>query len=228
MSEETTCYLLGGSDPIELRESGTLSIGRNPSNKLVVPDAHVSRNHAEIYHDGSNFVIADLNSSRGTMVNGASVNTHVLKDGDVIVVGQYSYTFREVAGQEELRAAMRAARKLAAVQSTIDLGDSTEMADPEKDFSGSLAAMPVKTLCRMLLADERSGILVVDPKVGGKVKIYLSNGLIRRAEAPRCEGDEAVDEALAATEGTFAFQASTIPITPNVQQDTRAILGMEG
>lgn len=218
-------YLLGGHEPIELTEYGRLSIGRNPRNKLVVPDGHVSRNHAEIYFDGTQYLLADLNSSKGTRVNGASVSTHVLQDGDVINIGQYSYTYRIVEGESGLREALQEFRKLASLQSTLDGLPEDVPAPTQKDFSGQLEALPLNAICRILMDDQRSGILVLNPSAGDKIKLFFQKGQVRRAESGRSEGDAALTEAFAAQAGSFEFQASTVPITPNVEADLNTFLG---
>ena len=50
-----------------------LSIGRDPSNDLVLPDALVSRRHAVIECRANQYVIRDCNSSNGSLVNGDRV-----------------------------------------------------------------------------------------------------------------------------------------------------------
>lgn len=64
-----------------------VTIGRLPDCTVTLPDAQVSRHHAEIRPDGDGFVVADLGSTNGTRVNGARVREHHLVDGDEIVVG---------------------------------------------------------------------------------------------------------------------------------------------
>lgn len=63
-----------------------LTIGRGEECDIVIHDRQVSRFHAEInYSEKGDFVIADLNSKNGTMVNGETLSKAVsLKDGDEI------------------------------------------------------------------------------------------------------------------------------------------------
>lgn len=63
----------------------TATIGRSSANDIVLPDQHVSRNHAVIrYRDGV-FTISDLNSSNGTFVNDTRITEPFpLFVGDVI------------------------------------------------------------------------------------------------------------------------------------------------
>lgn len=62
-------------------------IGRMEGNNLVIDDPTVSRFHAEIYREGRNFYIRDLESTNGTFVNGKPVKVRKLKEGDIITIG---------------------------------------------------------------------------------------------------------------------------------------------
>jgi hypothetical protein len=68
-------------------------IGRLPECTVVVNDQNVSRRHAEIRRSGSDIVVADLRSTNGTKVNGATVTERVLEDGDDITVGTTTLRF---------------------------------------------------------------------------------------------------------------------------------------
>jgi hypothetical protein len=70
-----------------------ITIGRLPECTVVVNDQNVSRRHAEIRHSGSDVVVADLRSTNGTKVNGATVTERVLEDGDDITVGTTTLRF---------------------------------------------------------------------------------------------------------------------------------------
>ncbi len=65
-----------------------LTIGRGDDCDIIIHDRQVSRFHAEIkYSENGDFVITDLNSKNGTMVNGDAINKMVsLKDGDEIKI----------------------------------------------------------------------------------------------------------------------------------------------
>jgi len=71
-----------------------LSIGRDPSNDLVLPDAMVSRRHAVVEWRGSQFFIRDCNSSNGSLVNGDRVSEKGLRDGDLVAIGTARLLFR--------------------------------------------------------------------------------------------------------------------------------------
>jgi len=63
------------------------SIGRSPSQGVVLPDPSVSRQHATILREGDEFVIVDQKSSYGTYVNGERVERATLRDGDMLQLG---------------------------------------------------------------------------------------------------------------------------------------------
>ncbi len=77
-----------------------LSIGRDPSNDLVLPDAMVSRRHAVVEWRGSQFFIRDCNSSNGSLVNGDRVSERGLRDGDLVAIGTARLLFRDDAVEE--------------------------------------------------------------------------------------------------------------------------------
>ncbi len=74
-----------------------LSIGRDPSNDLVLPDAMVSRRHAVIECRGQQFFLRDCNSSNGSLVNGDRISERGLRDGDLVAIGTVRLMFREDA-----------------------------------------------------------------------------------------------------------------------------------
>jgi hypothetical protein len=70
------------------------TIGRSNNNAIVLKDAKVSRQHAAIKQAGTEFVIMDLRSSNGVMVNHERVQEHVLGDGDQIQIGDHVLQFK--------------------------------------------------------------------------------------------------------------------------------------
>jgi pSer/pThr/pTyr-binding forkhead associated (FHA) protein len=63
-------------------------IGREPSCSLTIPSGNVSRENTMISQKWGGFVIEDLDSKNGTLVNGKKITQESkLNDGDVITVG---------------------------------------------------------------------------------------------------------------------------------------------
>lgn len=78
-----------------------VSIGRDPSNDVVLPDAMVSRRHAVIEYRGAQYYIRDCNSSNGSLVNGDRVSERSLRDGDLVAIGTARLLFRDDLAAEE-------------------------------------------------------------------------------------------------------------------------------
>jgi S1-C subfamily serine protease len=81
---------------IRLRD-GEVRIGREPNLDVVIPaedQRFVSRVHAVIAREGDSYVVRDLESTNGTFVNGARVQSAVLSEGDEIQFGRQGPTAR--------------------------------------------------------------------------------------------------------------------------------------
>jgi pSer/pThr/pTyr-binding forkhead associated (FHA) protein len=70
-----------------------MSIGRRPSNDLVIDHLTVSGEHAAIETTPHGIFVLDLGSTNGTIVNGQPVKKHLLQDQDRIEVGKYKLRF---------------------------------------------------------------------------------------------------------------------------------------
>jgi uncharacterized RDD family membrane protein YckC len=80
---------------IPLTRTTILTIGRDPSNDLVLPDAMVSRRHAVVENRGRQFFLRDCSSANGSVVNGDRVTERALRDGDLVAIGSMRLLFRE-------------------------------------------------------------------------------------------------------------------------------------
>lgn len=75
--------IVDGSQVFPLNRT-VINIGRRADNHLVLPDPRVSRAHAQIRAIRGQYVLFDLNSTGGTVVNGRRIRQYTLKPGDVI------------------------------------------------------------------------------------------------------------------------------------------------
>jgi diguanylate cyclase (GGDEF)-like protein len=63
-------------------------IGRSSKNDLFIDQESISRHHARITFDGTNYWVADLGSTNGTFVNDDVIRDQRLRDGDQVRVGR--------------------------------------------------------------------------------------------------------------------------------------------
>ncbi len=76
--------------------SARLLMGRESKNDIVVHDINASRTHAELRFEPQGvWTITDLGSTNGTLVNGAEIATHPLREGDRITIGMTNFVFTQ-------------------------------------------------------------------------------------------------------------------------------------
>lgn len=92
-------FLLSGGEvepepPFTLREDARVTVGRGHEADFVLLDREVSREHFCVSHDGRDFILEDLGSVNGTLVNGERIRQSVpLSDGDTIQAGEFQLRF---------------------------------------------------------------------------------------------------------------------------------------
>ncbi len=118
-------------------------MGRAPDSQIVIVDNGVSRRHAVIQRNGpGEYWLLDLESRNGTFLNGRRiVMTARLRNGDIVRIGDHSYTFH--------------------------LPASEVVCTPEKNLDPTLIKVWTGT-CWLLLADiKRSTELLKGEPTGG-------------------------------------------------------------
>lgn len=98
MKPDKAFMIVGGSKIVSLDEN-IINIGRHLDNHLVLEDARVSRQHAQLRALDGAYMLFDLNSSGGTFVNGIKVNHATLLPGDVISLAGVTLVYGEDAIQ---------------------------------------------------------------------------------------------------------------------------------
>jgi pSer/pThr/pTyr-binding forkhead associated (FHA) protein len=71
-----------------------VNVGRADYNDIVIADPSVSTTHAKLQRRDDVWVLTDLGSTNGTMVNGQRVSAVALNPGDMIQLGTTTLTFR--------------------------------------------------------------------------------------------------------------------------------------
>jgi Nif-specific regulatory protein len=93
-AEGGAAYLVVSDKVFRLSPSQVMTIGRATTNRIVLRDDVCSRNHCELYRNGTTWVVRDLGSRNGTSVNGGPViGERELESGDLIQIGPYELGF---------------------------------------------------------------------------------------------------------------------------------------
>ena len=84
------------ADVVRLVPGESVTMGRAPTNTVVVKDERCSRNHAEVFHTQGLWKIRDLDSRNGTLVSGERLSgDHTLELGDILQIGNSHLAYVE-------------------------------------------------------------------------------------------------------------------------------------
>lgn len=78
-------------------EKSPFVIGRDPTVDLSIPNTLLSRRHCSIATENGRFVISDLGSTNGTIINGVFIRKKTLEPGDIIQIGEIEIAFVDEA-----------------------------------------------------------------------------------------------------------------------------------
>jgi len=82
------------ADVFRLVPGQAVTIGRAPTNQIVIKDERCSRCHAEIFYSENQWILRDLDSRNGTAVANTRVKgDYVLHAGDIVRIGQSQLRF---------------------------------------------------------------------------------------------------------------------------------------
>jgi pSer/pThr/pTyr-binding forkhead associated (FHA) protein len=86
-------------------DRATLTLGRDPTNDIVVEDRVISRRHAELRRTPGGYEIVDLASANGITYQGVRVPQKLLADGDVLWIAKaVSLTYKTADAKSGLAA----------------------------------------------------------------------------------------------------------------------------
>ncbi len=88
--------LLDGRGRVVLELTGRCAhVGRDPACELQLDHPDVSRRHAKLEPGETAWSVCDLGSTNGTAVNGRSIGSQPLADGDLVEFGPVRLVYRE-------------------------------------------------------------------------------------------------------------------------------------
>lgn len=114
----------GQATPFELTQDETV-IGRLPECDIQLPSNMVSRRHAKVVRDGSQFSIEDMGSGNGTFLNGQKIQgSQKLKSNDRVKFGPMLMRFD--SDQDDDDSSASSALQHAANMGTLEVNDSDD------------------------------------------------------------------------------------------------------
>lgn len=131
----------GKNFPLEHNE---MFIGRELGNDIVINDPEVSRRHARIFVQGSNYVIEDLGSTNGTTVNGQRLmGPYLLRPGEIIQFGEkVRIQFESVQTAQDATIAASSPQTLVQIPAPTPPPPAPAYTPPQQSYS---APVPVYT-----------------------------------------------------------------------------------
>jgi len=90
-----TLHCADGRDLGRYPLDGCLVLGRSPDCDIRLHDILASREHCGLEPEENGWVLIDLNSRNGTMVNDHRVTRHKLADNDAFVIGRTRISFHD-------------------------------------------------------------------------------------------------------------------------------------
>lgn len=76
-----------------LLDEDKVTVGRDPSNDIMLDDGTVSREHAVFIRENGRYRIEDVGSLNGTYVNRHRVDSVELHSGDELMIGKFRLVF---------------------------------------------------------------------------------------------------------------------------------------
>lgn len=122
----------GVSKTYNLTEEAMI-LGRLKTSGIPIREENVSREHCRIEKRGDQYVIRDLGSRNGTVINGHKVVEHVLAHGDSIRIGRASLRFHDPGAAPPVAAAAPAPPSDVAAGETSESGDMLPILQPESE-----------------------------------------------------------------------------------------------
>ena len=218
------CSLL--DRPLRMRPDRAVTIGRARECDISVPSQMVSRTHGKVEYDKGVWVYTDLKSSNGSRINGKRVERAVLQSGDVIDVGGFMITYKEI-------------HDLSDVSEVPDDQGKTMSLDPSMlkraamsgmdgvallgGLGGTLADIAIFDILQLLETQRKTGTLTFDFE-GAMGKIHMVQGAMVHAEYGKLTGELAVQKMLVRTQGTFHFDPREPRTDRSIHRPTTTVL----
>lgn len=93
LAREIVEVVVEGGNTYPLEGRGPWSVGRSEENDIVVADPNVSRRHARLIRSENGFMVEDLGSTNGTLLDGSPIERERIESGDELTFGGINARF---------------------------------------------------------------------------------------------------------------------------------------
>ncbi len=229
----TLVVMSGGAVGTRTRLTGNVTLGRDPTNAIVLPDAGVSWRHARIEDRGDAWVLIDLGSTNGTKVNEHRGDEHTLAHGDRVTLGR---TLLRFDMQDHVDQAYD--EQVERLLHVDDLSGLFVRRRFDQELARALAAAALDGSNVSLLVMDMDGIKAINDRHGhlfgaytiGETGRVIGRVLGRRGMGSRFGGDEfcallpahdlaqgyAVGEEIHAAVNAHTYQREGVPLRPGI------------
>ena len=156
------------TDVFRLVDGESVTIGRAPTNAIVVKDERCSRNHAEVFQSQGQWTLRDLDSRNGTLVDGQRIQAdYQLNAGDIVRIGNSHLAF-----VHDLSQAFPDSQSVLRTAQAVDIDESVEPTVAPADNESVLETYEPTTIThrrlqsRFLEPAEEQDVDISLPKVG--------------------------------------------------------------
>jgi FHA domain/Domain of unknown function (DUF4388) len=209
-----------------LRPGKVYTFGREDGVDILLQDALASRRHAEMrWADDGNWLVADLGSRNGVMVNGKRIGAPIrMNDGDQLQIGGQVFRLQVLPPGGDPSSLSAQAPQISNLET---MGPGYSLADLQKSsatFTGVVTAGGVMELLQFFQVTAKSGRL--DLTEGpAPASVYLVNGTSTHANCGNLTGMDALIELAIKPPPRFSFHADALPNgAPNLKGSAQGIL----
>lgn len=173
---------------VDMREvaiaDGRTTLGRRPTNDIVIDNLAISGQHAALHCTGNVVLLEDLQSTNGTYVNGRAIQKQVLRDADVIELGKYKLRYiADAAPPAPAAAPVRAGASIRVIAGTGS-GSEVPLQKVVTTFGkpGVAVAVVTRRLHGYLLSRIDGGTLLNGEPLGGDPVLLRDGDVMELAE----------------------------------------------
>jgi pSer/pThr/pTyr-binding forkhead associated (FHA) protein len=171
-------------------------LGRSDKADIRILDIKSSREHCEVIKVGKDFVLTDLASQNGVIVNDLKVKQHVLNEGDKVIIGKTVYKFNKIEVKDKAKNELKIAEdndvegfedeeleeksKLSPILIVIILAAVGVILMSGEDNTESIKRKKSKYTVQELpgsISEAMQGARKKDKKIQAKMNIYFQKGL---------------------------------------------------